>query len=72
MTDTGDDLRATSESIAADADRLRAIEQRKQELPEGDPELVELSRQAERIAREIVPKTVAERELAAEGADASG
>jgi hypothetical protein len=72
LTDTGDDLRATSESIAADADRLRAIEQRKQELPEGDPELVELSRQAERIAREIVPKTVAERELAAEGADASG
>jgi hypothetical protein len=69
LTDTGDDLRATSEAITADVDRLRAIEERKQELPEGDPELVELSIEAEKVAREIVPKTVAERELATEGAD---
>ena len=70
MTETGDDLRATSESIAADADRLREIEERKQELPDGDPALVELSKEAEEVARDIVPKTVAERELAGEGADA--
>ena len=66
MTETGDDLRATSESIAADADRLREIEERKQELPEGHPELVTLSEEAEQVARDIVPKTVAERELAHE------
>lgn len=67
MTDTGDDLRATSDSIVADAERLRAIEERKQDLPEGHPDLAELSAEAERVARGIVPKTVAERELAAEG-----
>ena len=68
MTETGDDLRATSEAIVADADRLRDIEERKQDLPDGDPELVELSEEAEAVARGIVPKTVAERELANEGA----
>jgi hypothetical protein len=66
LTDTGDDLRATSEAIAADADRLRAIEERKQGLPEGHPELVDLSAQAEGLARGIVSKTVAEHELADE------
>ena len=30
MTDAGDDLRATSEDVAADAERLRVIEERKQ------------------------------------------
>jgi hypothetical protein len=69
LTDTGNDLRATSEAIVADAERLRAIEERKQELPEGHPELTALSAEAERVARGIVPKTVAERELADEGAE---
>ena len=42
MTETGDDLRATSEAIVADAERLREIEERKQELPEGHPDLAGL------------------------------
>jgi hypothetical protein len=69
LTETGDDLRATSEAIVADAERLRDIEERKQELPEGHPELVTLSEEAEQVARAIVPKTVAEREIANEQAD---
>ena len=69
MTETGDDLRATSDAIVADAERLRDIEERKQQLPDGHPELVELSEEAETVARGIVPKTVAERELANEGPD---
>ena len=69
MTETGDDLRATSEAIVADAERLREIEERKQELPEGHPDLAGLSAEAEKVARAIVPKTVAERELADEGAE---
>ena len=68
MTETGDDLRATSEAIVADAERLREIEERKQELPEGHPDLPGLSAEAEKVARGIVPKTVAERELADEAA----
>ena len=66
VTDTGDDLRATSEDVVADAERLRTIEQRKQSLPSDDPELIELSLEAERIARGLVPKTVAQKELATE------
>jgi len=66
VTEAGDDLRATSEDVAADAERLRLIEERKQTLPADDPELIELSEEAERIARRLVPKTVAQRELAAE------
>jgi hypothetical protein len=66
VTDTGDDLRATSEDVVADAERLRRIEERKQALPSDDPELLELSDEAERIARGLVPKTVAQKELATE------
>ena len=65
-TETGDDLRATSEDVAADAERLRHIEERKQSLPADDPELIRLSEEAERIARDLVPKTVAQKELATE------
>ena len=65
-TDTGDDLRATSEDVVADTERLRRIEERKQSLPSDDPELIELSAEAERIARGLVPKTVAQKELATE------
>src|SRR3954452_21969041 len=71
ITDRGDDLKATSEAIVADAERLRAIEARKETLPEGDPELVMLSEEAEAIARRLVPKTVAERELTTEVANGS-
>ena len=66
VTDAGDDLRATSEDVVADAERLRRIEERKQSLPSDDPELIELSAEAEKIARDLVPKTVAQKELATE------
>ena len=66
VTDTGDDLRATSEDVVADAERLRDIEERKQSLPSDDPELLELSDEAEQIARRLVPKTVAQKQLATE------
>ena len=69
MTDTGDDLKATSESIAADAERLRTIEERKQTLPADHPDVLDLSHQAEQLARKILPKVVAERELAVEAAN---
>ena len=66
MTDAGDDLRATSEDVAADAERLRVIEERKQSLAADDPQLIELSAEAERSARGLDPNTVAQAELAAE------
>lgn len=72
MPDVESDLRATAEDIAADAAELQAIEQEKATLDVADPRLQELSAESERLAREIVPKTIAEREITDEIADASG
>ncbi len=66
MSEAEDDLRATADSIASDAERLAAIEEEKLTLPISDPRILELSAAAESIARNLVPKTVAERSLAAE------
>ena len=58
-----DDLRATIESVTADAERLAEIERQKAELPVEDGRVLNLSKEAEAIARRLVPKTVAETEL---------
>ena len=66
MDDLEEDVRATAQSIEADADRLAAIEDEKKLLPSDDPRLLELSREAELISKRLVPKTVAERALVTE------
>ncbi|MEO7664232.1 MAG: hypothetical protein ABIV26_03835 [Candidatus Limnocylindrales bacterium] len=66
MDELEEDLRATAESIESDADRLASIEDEKKRLGLADPRLAELSREAETIARRLVPKTVAERALVVE------
>ena len=66
MDDLDEDIRATAQSIEADADRLAAIEDEKKALGSDDPRLLELSREAELISKRLVPKTVAER-LVVEG-----
>jgi hypothetical protein len=63
MDDLEEDVRATAQSIEADADRLAAIEDEKKTLGSADPRLLELSREAELISKRLVPKTVAERAL---------
>lgn len=64
MSDLERDLRATAEDVAADAQRIQQIEQEKVRLDPSDPRVAELSAESERLARRLVPKTVAERELA--------
>ena len=66
MDDLDEDIRATAQSIEADADRLAAIEDEKKGLASSDPRLLELSREAELISKRLVPKTVAERALVVE------
>jgi hypothetical protein len=66
MDDLNEDIRATAQSIEADADRLAAIEDEKKSLGSADPKLLELSREAELISKRLLPKTVAERALVAE------
>jgi hypothetical protein len=66
MTELEGDFRATTEDIAADAARLKEIEETKSSLDPADPRAQALSEEGEAIARRLVPKTVAEREMADE------
>jgi hypothetical protein len=66
MTDSKEDLRATMDDVAADSDELEAIEGEKKALEPGDPRIAELSDAAERVARGLLSKTQAERELVEE------
>jgi hypothetical protein len=63
-----EDLKALQDDLAADADRLAAIEREKAGLDPSDPRHQELSDEAERLARWIHPKTVAEVQLSDEAA----
>lgn len=65
------DIQATAEDIAADANALQALEAEKAKIDPTDPRAVDLATQAERLARGIVSKTVAERELVVEAATGS-
>ena len=66
MSELEEDLHATAESIAADAERLAAIEEEKRALKPDDPRMIELSTESERLAGRLVPKTGAETQLAEE------
>jgi hypothetical protein len=66
VSDLDDDLRASADAIAGDAERLAAIETEKAALGSGDPRIVPLSREARRIAEALVPKTSAELDIATE------
>ena len=60
------DIQATAEDIAADSEVLQGIETEKASLDASDPRLLELSRKAKTLARDIAAKTVAEHELVVE------
>ena len=66
MTDPIDDLRATADDLAADAERLKAIERTKAGLAVGDPALTELSAEAERLTEDMAAKAKVQSELADE------
>jgi hypothetical protein len=63
VSNSENDLRATAEDIAADSARLTTIEVDKTGLDADDPRLTDLSAESEQIARRLVPKAVAERQL---------
>ena len=67
--DLESDIQATAEDITADADVLQAIEAEKAEIDPADPRALDLATRAERLARDIASKTVAERELVVEATE---
>lgn len=63
MTETGDALRAMSDALLRDLDVLATLEERKREIPPGDPSLVELAEQIESIAARILGESASQRVL---------
>jgi hypothetical protein len=58
------DLRATEDSVRADAKDLASIETAKARLDPGDPQVDRLSAEAVELADQLARKTRAQRELA--------
>jgi hypothetical protein len=63
VPDARSKLHATIDDITADVARLKSVQARKRDLNPGDPRGTALAQEAVDIARELVPKTVVEREL---------
>ncbi len=63
MTDTAEDLRATSDAVLRDLEVLGAIETQKRTLDPGDPQLVELSERVEALAARLLASSSRQRKL---------
>lgn len=66
MADLEDDLRATSDSLMRDLDRMRQLEEEKRGLPPDDPRLVELATEIEGLSERTQTTSAAQREIAEE------
>ena len=66
MSDPVNDLRATSDAVLNDAERLAELETRKRSLDPADPEVDRLSSEIEDLARRLSHKATAERQLSDE------
>jgi hypothetical protein len=66
MPETLDELRATSEALEADAERLNELEDRKQRLDLTEPAMVQLSKEIEQLVHRMAAKATVERALAEE------
>ena len=63
MSSSQRELHATIDDITSDVSRLKAVQARKRQLQPDDPRGTALANEAVDIASQLVPKTVAEREL---------
>jgi hypothetical protein len=63
MTELQDDLRATAEDMAADAERVREIETEKSDLPVDHPRTARLSVESEALTAQMAEKAKAQMAL---------
>jgi hypothetical protein len=70
VSELEEDLRSTAEDLIADAERLKAIEQKKLRLGLGDPSLAKLADEADGVISRMAPKGAAQKQLAVEGDEA--
>jgi hypothetical protein len=68
MSEIEDDIHATAESLAAESDRLEAIEKEKADLAAHDPRRLVLAAEAEEITLKMAAKAKIERALTMEAA----
>jgi hypothetical protein len=61
--DARDDFRATSESLADDAARVRGIEERSASLEDNDPTLADLAQQSDDLTRDMAAKSARQADL---------
>jgi hypothetical protein len=66
VSDTGSSLRATSDALIQDLERLTSLEREKRELKPDDPRLVILAGEVEEIAERVLGHSVQQRELTEE------
>ncbi len=71
MTELDDDLKATAQSIIADADRITEIEEEKLGLDAADGRVADLADEAETVAIRLLQQAGIERDLATQAADAA-
>jgi hypothetical protein len=58
VTNSGDALRATSDSLLSDLDALQELEQTKRTIEPGDPQLVRVAAQIEQLASRVLGASV--------------
>ncbi|MFL5680039.1 MAG: hypothetical protein ACJ77B_05505 [Chloroflexota bacterium] len=63
MAETGSALRATSDALLRDLERLSELEQRKREMSPDDEHLVDVAAEVESIALRVLGGTIRQREL---------
>jgi hypothetical protein len=71
VSDVQDDLRSTADSIAADSERLKQVEQAKTELPGDDPALADLAAEATQLIDEMAAKATVQSSLVEEAGSGS-
>ena len=64
MTDTGAELRQTSDDVVRTLDALSALEDEKRTVQPGDPRLVVLAKEVEALAAKVLVSSVRQRNLA--------
>jgi hypothetical protein len=63
LSETASALRATSDALIRDLERLAALEVEKREMQPDDPRLVDIAAEVERLALQVLGKSVRQREL---------
>jgi hypothetical protein len=64
MTDTGAELRQTSDDVLRNLDALSALEEQKRSVQPDDPRLVALAKEVETLAAKVLASAVRQRNLA--------